>query len=97
MDMDLQVVDIEEIDDIDDLEEMRMPRRYIRDAENPFELYDELDFKRRFRFSKESILHGILPIIEDHLTRINNRGLPVSPVIQLLACLRFHASASYQV
>lgn len=94
--MDLQAV-IEEIEDIDNPEETRIAKRYIRDAENPFEFYDALEFKRRFRFCKESILYGILPKIEEHLTKINNRGLPVSPAIQLLACLRFYASVSFQV
>ena len=95
--MDIEAINIEEIEDIEDLEIIRAPKRYIRDAEDPFEFYEELEFKKRFRFSKESILYGILPKIEQHLTKINNRGLPVSPAIQLLVCLRFYASASFQV
>lgn len=73
------------------------PKRYIRDGQNPFEFYSNLEFKRRFRFSKDSVLHGILPLIDDKLRKVNNRGLPVSPVIQLLICLRFYATASFQV
>lgn len=97
--IDLQEVDIEEIENIDgeNIRAIRVPKRYIRDGENPFEFYDDTEFKRRFRFSKESILYGILPKIEENLTKINNRGLPISPAIQLLICLRFYASASFQI
>lgn len=76
---------------------MRIPKRYIRDAQNPFEIYYEHEFKRRFRFSKESVLFGILPLIEESLTKSNNRGLPISPVLQLLICLRFYSTASFQL
>nr|XP_012224567.1 PREDICTED: putative nuclease HARBI1 [Linepithema humile] len=95
--MDIQAINIEEIEDIEDVRVIRIPKRYIRDANNPFEFYEESEFKRRFRFSKESILYGILPKIEQYLTKINNRGLPVSPAIQLLVCLRFYASSSFQM
>lgn len=98
--MDLNVDDIEiediEIDD-ENIEVIRAPKRYIRDANNPLEFYNNTEFKKRFRFSKESVLYGILPKIEVGLVKINNRGLPISPIIQLLICLRFYASASFQV
>lgn len=75
----------------------RTPKRYIRDGQNPFEFYGETEFKRRFRFSKHSIIHGILPRIRNNLLKVNNRGLPISPEFQLLICLRFYATASFQV
>lgn len=77
--------DEEEIENI-----RRVPKRYFRDYQNPFEFYNEIEFKRRFRFSKNSVMFGILPLIEQGLGKINNRGLPISPVIQLLICLRFY-------
>lgn len=76
---------------------VRAPKRYIRDLQNPFEFYNNVEFKRRFRFSKNSILEGILPRIEEALQKPNNRGLPIPPVFQLLICLRFYATASFQV
>lgn len=85
---------------LEELEEapiIRVPKRYIRDMQNPFEYYNDVEFKRRFRFNKDSILQGILPRIRESLTKINNRGLPVCPEFQLLICLRFYATASYQV
>ncbi|KYN18779.1 Putative nuclease HARBI1 [Trachymyrmex cornetzi] len=76
---------------------IRAPKRYLRDYQNPFEFYSEWEFKRRFRFSKNSIMFGILPLVEEGLAKINNRGLPISPVLQLLICLRFYSTASFQV
>jgi len=77
--------------------QVRIGKRYIRDAQNPFEFYNGREFKKRFRFSKDSVMFGILPLIEDGLTKANNRGLPISPVLQLLICLCFYSTASFQV
>ncbi|XP_025158423.1 putative nuclease HARBI1 isoform X2 [Harpegnathos saltator] len=87
-----------EIDDInsDDERDVRVPKRYIRDWFDPFHFYSNKEFKRRFRFNKESVIHGILPEIEEGLARNNNRGLPIRPVYQLLICLRFYATGSFQ-
>lgn len=97
--MDLQEdLDIEDIEDIDNNNiALRAIKRYIRDGQNPFEFYSELDFKKRYRFSKNSVLYGILPKIEENLLKVNNRGLPIAPVFQVLICLRFYAAASFQV
>ncbi|KYN00539.1 Putative nuclease HARBI1, partial [Cyphomyrmex costatus] len=76
---------------------IRAPKRYIRETPNPFEFFNENEFKRRFRFSKNSVMFGILPLVEEGLAKISNRGLPVAPVLQLLICLRFYATASFQL
>lgn len=76
---------------------MRYPKRYVRDGQNPLNIWNDTEFKRRFRFSKESVMFVILPLIEEGLAKINNRGLPISPALQLLITLRFYATASFQV
>lgn len=93
----INLEDIDEIDSSDDEGYVRVPKRYIRDWINPFEFYSEREFKRRFRFKKDSVLYGILPKIENELVQNNNRGLPIPPVCQLLICLRFYATGSFQV
>ena len=89
----------EYIDELNDEVEAqkRQPKRYLRDLANPLEFYDDDDFRRRFRFGKQSVIDFLLPLVEDHLSKPNNRGLPVSPMHQLLLALRFFATASYQV
>lgn len=101
--MDLANLEIQEINFFNEKKEeneeiqIRRPKRYIRDTENPFEFYNEQEFKKRFRFSKNSIMFGILPLVEEGLAKINNRGLLIPSVLQLLICLRFYATASFQV
>ncbi|XP_018374684.1 PREDICTED: uncharacterized protein LOC108768661 [Trachymyrmex cornetzi] len=95
----LEIQDINFFNEEEGDEEMvlRAPKRYLRDKQNPFEFFNEREFKKRFRFSKDSVMFGILPLIEEGLAKINNRGLPISPVLQLLICLRFYATASFQL
>jgi len=85
----IRIIELNEIEEIDfDDENVRAPKKYIRDWVNPFEFYSDQEFKRRFRFNKESVLYGILPKIKERLANINNRDLSVPPVFQLLICLR---------
>nr|CAI5854434.1 unnamed protein product [Callosobruchus analis]CAI5858474.1 unnamed protein product [Callosobruchus analis]CAI5863380.1 unnamed protein product [Callosobruchus analis] len=76
--------------------ENRVPRRYIRDMENPLELYNGREFKKRFRFSKDVFQNVLVPLVEERGPQ-TNRGLPVHPVIGLLLTLRFYATGSFQV
>lgn len=84
---------------IEYLEEARnvVPRRYVRDAANPFEFYDNHQFKTRYRFSKEIIRDVLLPLVGDNLVKLSKRGLPISPILQLLIALRFYATGNFQV
>jgi len=72
-------------------------KRYIRDMINPFTAYREHEFHIRYRFSKHSVMHGLLPLVMDGIRKPDRRGLPIEPVFQLLICLRFYATASFQV
>jgi len=62
--------DEEENEDV----QMRAPKRYIRDGQNPFEFFNDWEFKRRFRFSKNSIMFGILPLLKEGFARTNNNA-----------------------
>lgn len=74
----------------------RLRKRYVRDARNPFEWWADHEFVRRYRFSKDAVMHLLLPQIEPTLLKQSSRGLPIAPVRKLLLCLRFYATASYQ-
>ncbi|XP_024872155.1 uncharacterized protein LOC112454796 [Temnothorax curvispinosus] len=94
----MDMININEIEDInlsseDEEVQIRVPKRYIRDGENPFEFYNELDVKKRFRFAKNSHMFSILPLIEEGLSKINTRGLPITPVFSIISIsLRFYAT-----
>jgi len=75
----------------------RIPKRYIRDWENPVEFFEDIPFRKRYRFSKGAVIEILLPLVNARLRRLNNRGLPVSPLMQLLITLRFYATSSFQV
>lgn len=83
----------------DENNEIRIIRvkRYIRDAMNPFTAYREHEFHVRYRFSKNCVMNGLLPLVVESLTKPDMRGLPIDPVIQLLICLRFYATGNFQV
>lgn len=88
----------DEVDYYDDILwpfQNRLPKVYIRDATNPFELPTQ-NFKKRFRFNQESVLF-IVSLIRNNLVKSDNRGLPVAPEIAVLLTLRYYATASFQV
>lgn len=76
---------------------LRLVKRYIRDMENPIEFFEDVPFRKRYRFSKGSVVDILLPMVNARLRKLNNRGLPVSPLMQLLITLRFYATSSFQV
>ncbi|KYN50297.1 Putative nuclease HARBI1, partial [Cyphomyrmex costatus] len=62
---------------------------------NPFTAYREHEFHIRYRFSKYSVMHGLLPLVIDGLRKPDKRSLPIEPVFQLLICLKFYVTASF--
>ncbi|KAJ8677312.1 hypothetical protein QAD02_013099 [Eretmocerus hayati] len=90
----------DEIEDLLDTDEIlmlyRLPKRYVRDFQNPYEWYRPKEFENRYRFSKDVVLHIILPLIRDRLENQNNRGLPVSPELKMTIALRFFATGDFQ-
>ncbi|XP_069704252.1 putative nuclease HARBI1 [Periplaneta americana] len=95
----LEVVELlERAEEVEELAQFvgNVRKRYIRDKDNPMEFYNDIEFKKRFRFDKETVLE-IAHLFEDRLTKLNNRGLPVPPIIQLLTALRFYATGNFQL
>lgn len=71
-----------------------VPLRYLRDVQDP---YNCENFKKRYRFSQDVVKSVILPLIDQDLRKPYNRGHPIAPELQILVCLRFYATASFQV
>ena len=44
------------VQNINNVELDRHPQRIIRDKQNPFELFSDKEFKKRFRFCKTNVL-----------------------------------------
>ncbi|XP_041465700.1 putative nuclease HARBI1 [Lytechinus variegatus] len=75
--------------------EMR-PERGLTDRKNPFELYDDRDFKMRYRFTKHTALY-LINILEEDLSRNTDRNNPLPVVVQVMTALRFYAVGSFQI
>jgi hypothetical protein len=76
------LVNVEE--DIERNRGRRLPKRYIRNRNDSFEYFRDREFEMRYRFSKHTVIDIILPLVIGGLQKINNRGLPISPLVQLL-------------
>ncbi|MCL4157690.1 UNVERIFIED_CONTAM: hypothetical protein GTU68_037841 [Idotea baltica] len=63
---------------------------------NPLVLYDDQDFLKRYRLSKNSyrFVHDTL---HHHLERNTNRSQSLSPMDQILSALRYYACGSFQI
>jgi hypothetical protein len=68
----------------------RMPKRYVRDAYNPLEWWNEVEFKKRYRFAKNTVVNFIQPLVIEALQKDSQRGLPIPPLLQVLCSLRFY-------
>ena len=93
---------MEFFDDLDDAfdalaNEVRVRRiPVIRDRQNPLTWYNDEQFKRRFRLRKETIMH-LCDILSPVLQHPTHRCKSLSPLLQILLCMRVLAGGSYQI
>jgi hypothetical protein len=80
-----------------DEDEERIPRRRraLRERINPFDLYDEQEFKMRFRFEKQTIL-WLCDLIGPEIEPITRRRKPVTALNQILLTMRYLATGGFQ-
>ena len=71
-------------------------RRYLVDAQNPLEFFSEDEFRSRYRLSKDAVIYWV-KILRIELASATNRGLPIPPLLQFTAVLRFFATGSFQI
>ncbi|KAI4455445.1 hypothetical protein MML48_9g00016292 [Holotrichia oblita] len=70
-----------------------VPRQlYVR--QNHFDNYDEANFERRFRLQRNTVLQ-FLQLIEHQLEYAMDMNNSVSPMNQLLVCLRFYSTGGH--
>ncbi|KAG0416199.1 hypothetical protein HPB47_006623 [Ixodes persulcatus] len=71
-----------------------VPRRRLQDHLNNMEIYNDAQFLARYRFTKATVqeLLSLLPLKETG----DKRGLPLTPMLQLLVTLRFYAAGTFQ-
>ena len=69
--------------------------RHLRDRLNPLEEFDDENFRRGFRLRKDSVII-LTDILKDDVQHQTRRGLPLTPVQQVLVTLSFYVTASFQ-
>jgi hypothetical protein len=86
----------EDVDVDDDGQQgpVRVPR-VLWERCNPLEHYNDVDFHRNFRFTKEN-LKKVVDLIKEDLQFDSKRGCPLDPVQQTCLLLTFFASGSFQ-
>ncbi|XP_035705571.1 putative nuclease HARBI1 [Folsomia candida] len=71
-------------------------RPRLRDRANPFEVYDEEAFKRRFHLAKRTVLF-VFELVKTDLSAPVRRGASIPPLHQVLIALNFYATGSFQI
>ena len=69
--------------------------RHLRNRFNPLEEYDDEAFRLRFRLRKDSV-SDLVKILAKDLEHQTRRGLPLTPIQQVLIALRFYATGTFQ-
>lgn len=77
-------------------EEILLRQRNIQRRDELYFMFQEKEFEKRFRLSKESCCM-VLSKIERNICRQTNRNYPLSPMNQLLITLRYYATGTFQI
>lgn len=70
--------------------------RNIRDRRNPFEIFTNVEFEKRYRFDKNTVIH-LNEFISPTLAPVSLRKSTLSVLEQLLIALRFYATGTFQI
>lgn len=70
--------------------------RVVKQRNNLFHELDEVEFKKRFRVSKNTFQH-LENLLQDIEEPLDNRNNPISKRNQLLIFMRFCATGSFQI
>jgi hypothetical protein len=68
--------------------------RFIRDRENPFELQDDVEFKKRFRLNKTTLMK-LVHLIGNAIEPRTRRNKSLDARAQILITLRFYATGGF--
>lgn len=81
----------------EDVFEIELPRpRNFRDRNNPIEIFNEIEFLQRYRFSKEAFTY-LVHYLNDYLKPKTQRNRALDTNMQLAIALRFYATGAFQI
>ena len=76
----------------------RMPKRYVRDAYNPLEWWNKIEFKKRYRFDKNTVINFIQSLVAEaqgFTTKFTHTAFITSFVLLTLLCNRKFSSKTH--
>ncbi|KAF5281908.1 hypothetical protein FQR65_LT14434 [Abscondita terminalis] len=76
--------------------DLHMDTTIDRERGNPMEEFDEANFKRRFRLTKNSV-RVLSELLDPFIKPWTLRNHSISTSLQILCCLRFLATGSFQI
>lgn len=85
-----------EVRDVRNVDILQRRPRVIRERINPFDMFDEIAFRNRYRLSKEAV-RFVIHLIEDRLLSQAMHEKDISSALQVLITLRFYAKGCYQL
>ena len=87
---------MEAIEAVEVIEVVDVPTSQIcRDRTNPFEAFNNEEFKQRFRFNKQTF-QLLLQLLSSDLEHCSAKNNFIPPVLQLAVALRFYATGNFK-
>lgn len=87
---------IEHVEDALDVFNVGVHPKVYGEHVDPFELYSDTQFRKRYRLKKETA-RFVITLVEDRLQPIHgNRGRPVPASVQVLATIRYLGKGAYE-
>lgn len=71
MDVDALVDDLDDLEELEALQDLEQQRRLLQDRMDPFRMYSNEDFLKRYRLSKEAVL-SLAQRLEPRIMRVQN-------------------------
>jgi len=91
---------LEDIDHAIEVREINAVRdhepRVFRNRIDAFEIYNDHEFRQRYRLTKECA-RFVISLVEERLSPLSFRRHVITPALQILIALRYYAKGCYQV
>lgn len=90
------VRNLEDVAAVRDIRDHLNHRRVFRVRQNPFEIYNNCEFRQRYRLTKDAVRY-VIGLIEDELSPLRLGQKNITPSLQVLIALRYYAKGCYQL
>lgn len=89
-------VSVRNLEFLEAIEKEENKRKRKRNHTPKLEDFDDIDFQRRYRLTKNAVSE-LLPLIENQIRHNTHLNQALTPLEQLLVALRFYATGTHQL